>query len=196
VRVGFSDVASGYATELFDDVDTYAVTSLDSPTLPFDDDFEGPVSVGPLDWTFLRVGSPVDRLHRVVDDDGLLVFTVPTARSPSGMTTTTGRTRTRLVSSPPAGEPAAAQLFQYSMPRYSLINSLPDSIQAPFVDVADDSRRGSRIGTPGTGRPLVLGATPLDDGSSLDNGLDCRLRPLVDVDLSTPDGESCDDGLV
>jgi hypothetical protein len=43
----------------------------------------GSVSVGPLDWTFLHVGSPVDGLYRAVDDGGPLVFTVPTARSPS-----------------------------------------------------------------------------------------------------------------
>lgn len=61
--------------------------------------------------------------------------------------------------------------------------------------VADDSRRGFRTGTPGTGHPLVLGATPLGDGSSLD-GLNCRFRPLADRRLQTPDGGSRDDGLV
>lgn len=60
-------------------------------------------------------------------------FRRPDRRPPA--TITAGRTRTGTeVSSPPTGEPAAAQQFQYSMPRYGPINSVSDSIQEPFVD--------------------------------------------------------------
>ncbi|WP_372911705.1 methyltransferase domain-containing protein, partial [Salinigranum sp.] len=192
-RVDFSDEASEYATELLgDDVDEYAVTDPEFPTLPFDDDrFEGAVSVGPLDWKFLDVGSLVDELHRVVGDDGLLVFTVPTPRSPYASdhrNRSYAPTDALGLVSPDWWTRGADQLFQYPMPVHGLINSLPDSMQGPFVDVADElSATLSDRDAWDWASYLVVGATPLDYRSYLDDGLDCLFRPTADRGFWDPD---------
>jgi len=210
-RVDFSEDAAAYAASLLDGaVDDSAVADPESPSLPFEDDeFDGAISIGPFDWKFLDVEALVAELHRVVDDDGLLVFSVPTPRSPYA----NGR-RNRYY------DPATAldlvspewrlrthdQIYQYPNLANAGVNNLPPSMQEPFVDV---ERRLTDVLTAGDAwnraSYLVIGVQPLDYDGYLSRGLDCLFRPVDETGFWDPkegkfvrawDYELADDGPV
>jgi SAM-dependent methyltransferase len=86
-RLDLSPDAIEYAEEVLGErVDRYEVADPEVPDLPFEDNrFDGAVSIGPYDWKFLDVDRLTEELRRVVGPDGLLVFSVPTLRSPYSM---------------------------------------------------------------------------------------------------------------
>jgi len=186
-RVDFSEDAAAYARDILDGtVDRSVVTSPASPTLPFEDDaFPAAVSIGPFDWKFLDVEALLAELHRVVDDEGIVVFSVPTPRSPYS-----NDHRNRVYE---PGEALALvspdwrvvehdQIFQYPALVNAGVNSLPASLQEPFVDVeravsgaVTDNDLWSQASY------LVLGVRPLEYAGYLDDALACLFRPVAET---------------
>lgn len=181
-RVDFSEDSSKHAREILGPtVDRYEIADLDSPDLPFSDDtFDSAVSIGPFDWKFLDVETLVDELHRVIDADGMLVFSVPTPRSPysSGPWNRyyTPEEAFQLIS-PDWSLDSHEQLFQYPGLVNWAINRLPDAAQEPFVDIEwklsnllTDHDLWSRASY------LVLGVRPLKYEHYLDEAVACLFR--------------------
>ena len=185
-RLDFSEPAGDHASEVLGDtVDRYATTEPERPELPFaDDTFDGAVCIGPYDWKFLKVDRLMAELRRVVTDDALVVFSVPTTRSPYrpdnrdyvqyfeteealGILSTDWRLVDRDL------------LFQYPYPLHGLIGQfLSTETQERLVDVAE------RLSEEFTARDrwdlasyLVLGSTPMDYERYVTDAVDCLFRP-------------------
>jgi len=185
-RLDFSLAASSHASQVLSGaVDRYAVTDPEWPRLPFDDSaFDAAVSIGPFDWKFLDVERLRAELHRVIEDDGLVVFSVPTPRSPYAAADSyrfryyTPDQARRFVT-PDWRLVDDDLLFQYPRRLHGAINRLPDDLQVPFVDLAEalsaritDRERWDRASY------LVLGIEPIDYESSLESALECLFRPV------------------
>ena len=187
-RLDFSPDAIEYAEEILgSQVDRYEVADPEAPVLPFEDDsFDGAVSIGPYDWKFLDVTRLTDELHRVLAPDGLLVFSVPTPRSPYSLNNWnkyryfTPDEALDLIS--PDWRLADYDLvFQYPSYSHYAINSLPERYQEHFVDAAwrFTDRLTERDGWP-LAAYLVLGVQPLEYATHLDSALSCLFRPTED----------------
>jgi len=186
-RVDFSEDAAAYAGDLLDGtVDRSVVTSPESPELPFEDDsFPAAVSLGPFDWKFLDVEALVAELHRVLADDGILVFSVPTPRSPYSNDHRNRYyepTEALALVSPDWRVVDHDQIFQYPALVNGGVNSLPAPLQEPFVDVeravsgaVTDNDLWSQASY------LVLGVRPLEYRAYLDDALACLFRPVAET---------------
>ncbi|SFR57803.1 methyltransferase domain-containing protein [Halogeometricum limi] len=184
-RLDFAEGASESARDaLGDDVDEYAWTDPEAPTLPFPDDhFDGAVSIGPYDWRFLDVERLTAEVRRVVGSEGRFVFSVPTPRSPyfAG-----GKHRMRYYD-----PDEARRLFapRWQLADYDLVYQLPQrvhahaghlpwSVQGPFVDLSERlSERLSARDAWEDASYLVLAVEPFDYDAHLDAALDCLFRP-------------------
>lgn len=182
-RVDFSEQASAYASEILGStVDEYEVADPDSPSLPVSDDsFDAAVSLGPFDWKFLDIQNLIDELHRVTIDDGLVVFSVPTPRSPYY-----GDTRNRFYSSSDARTIVSPDwllrdvdlLFQYPTLLNTTINALPSRLQEPFVNLEwtfSEWLTSAKLWDQAS--YIVLGVQPIDYRSYLGEALECLFRP-------------------
>lgn len=185
-RVDFSTAASDFAQNLLNEsVDRYATADPDPPSLPFDDDeFDAAVSIGPYDWKFLDIDVLMDELNRVVTDNGIVAFSVPTPRSPYARA---DRHRFRYFTpeemlrhlSPDWRLVDYDLLFQYPYRLHWTIGKLPAEYQEPFVDVARTlSDRLTDWEAWDAASYLVLGVEPIDYRRYLDEALDCLFRPV------------------
>lgn len=185
-RLDFSAEAIDYAGEILGEtVDSYEWVEPEEPTLPFPDDhFDGAVSIGPYDWRFLDVETLTEEMRRVIADDGLYVFSVPTPRSPYYVG---GKYRLRYYT------PDEIKRIFYPMWRlesYDLVYQLPyrahakvshapHSVQPPFVKATQKlSERLSERDDWDNASYLVLGLQPFDYDGYLDKALDCLFRPV------------------
>ena len=84
VRVDASIEASAYSRKILKDkVNRFETINPKDPVLPFEDNtFDAAVSIGPYDWKFLDIEKITDELYRVVKENGMLIFSVPTIKSP------------------------------------------------------------------------------------------------------------------
>ncbi|WP_435360923.1 class I SAM-dependent methyltransferase [Haloarchaeobius sp. DFWS5] len=183
-RIDFSPDAIDHARDILgDQVDRYEVADPEVPELPFPDDyFDGAVSIGPYDWKFLDIDALTDEVRRVLAPDGLFSFSVPTPRSPYA---TRGRNRFRYYDPDEALDIVAPDwrvakydlVWQYPYKAHLLINSMPNTMQEPIVDLAwrltDELTERDRWDDASY---IVIGATPLGYKSYLDRGLDCLFR--------------------
>ncbi|ELZ84825.1 methyltransferase family protein [Haloferax elongans ATCC BAA-1513] len=186
VRVDFSHDASARAREILgESVTEYVVVPPGRPTIPFAaDDFDGAISIGPYDWRFLDVESLTDELHRVVAEDGRVVFSVPTPRSPYAKT---HRNVLQYFDPDDAMDLLAPGyhrtgrdlLFQYPYPIHLAISKLPDAAQERFVVLA---HRLSDVLTDADADDfasyLVLSGEPIPYERYLDESLTCLFRPM------------------
>jgi len=194
-RLDFSPSTSDYASQVIGDaVAEYAVTDPADPTLPFPEDaFDAAVSIGPFDWRFLNVETLVDELQQVLED-GPLVFSVPTTRSPYAAT---DRNRLRYYEPAEARELVSPDwhladrdlVCQYPEPAHGLINRLPDRFQERFVslaetasDLIDGQDRWDLASY------VVLGARPMPLADSLERALTCLYRPVGEDGFWDPEG--------
>ncbi|WP_407271849.1 class I SAM-dependent methyltransferase [Radiobacillus sp. PE A8.2] len=83
-RVDVSKQASDYASEILrDHVKDFIVIDAENPQFVVgDQQYNAAVSIGPYDWLFLDIHKLTREMYRIIDDDGVLVFSVPTFRSP------------------------------------------------------------------------------------------------------------------
>lgn len=185
-RLDFSPIASDYAQQQLNEaVAHYAVTDPEWPQLPFNDsEFDAAVSIGPFDWKFLDADRLFRELHRVIRDNGLFVFSVPTPRSPYS---TADSYRFRYYTSDEVHRFIPLDwrlldydlLFQYPDPIHTAINKLPNEAQLPFVDLAWMlSERITDRNLWDAASYLVLGIEPLDYESHLEKALECLFRPI------------------
>jgi len=183
-RIDFSPDASERARELLDDfVAQFETTVPEDPELPFPDDaFDAAACIGPYDWKFLNVEPLTAELHRVLDETGQLVVSVPTPNSPYAAN---GKNRfytpSNLTSllSPDWSIDDYELIFQYPRPVHGTLNRLPERLQEPFVGGAwylseqltahDQWDKASY---------LVVSAEPLKFDSYLEWGLEALFRPV------------------
>lgn len=83
-RVDVSLEASSLAKNILKDVvQEFVIIDPRRPILPFPkDSFDAAVSIGPYDWLFLDIIKLTDEVYRVVKENGIFVFSVPTIKSP------------------------------------------------------------------------------------------------------------------
>jgi SAM-dependent methyltransferase len=83
-RVDASLEAGNLAKEILGKiVNNFVVIDPSNPILPFPkNNFNAAVSIGPYDWLFLDVEKLTKEVYRVVVDEGLFVFSVPTFKTP------------------------------------------------------------------------------------------------------------------
>ncbi|MFC7165292.1 class I SAM-dependent methyltransferase [Halospeciosus flavus] len=194
-RLDFSGKSIEYAREILgDQVDRYDWVEPGDPRLPFADDaFDAAVSIGPFDWKFLDVETLTDELERVVADDGLLVFSVPTPRSPYSVRNGNefryfDPDEALSLLSPDWRLADYDLVFQYPFYTHYGLNCLPDPLQKPFVEVAwrltDYLTEHDRWDDAAY---LVLGGEPMGYEGYLDDALDCLFRPAEENGFWDPD---------
>lgn len=184
-RVDFSPDASAYARQVLGDDIDYRTTDPETPELPFEkDEFDAAISIGPYDWRFLDIDSLTAAVHRAVRPDGEFVFSVPTPRSPYAENSWTENRyyepdAALSVVAPDWRISTVESVFQYPYYLHMALNTLPERLQEPFVDIAERAsdeltRRDRRK----FASYLLVAAEPLAYGDSLDAGLSCLFRPV------------------
>lgn len=194
-RLDFSGESIDHARNILGDaVDRYEWVEPGDPRLPFDDDaFDAAVSIGPYDWKFLDIEVMTDELHRVVDDDGLFVFSVPTPRSPYSVRNGNefryfSPDEALSILSPDWKLVDYDLVFQYPFYTHYGLNCLPEAVQKPFVEAAwrltDVLTEYDRWDDAAY---LVLGGEPMGYAGYLDDALDCLFRPAAENGFWDPE---------